>query len=152
MTYDLGVGIYAPAWVALTGTFFLMAKWLREKMGLMCSRFVERIDGKNADLGLRRSVEPTDIARDYLLPMGNGAVSTYTDSEDYPREKYIAELDQDVGRPLGLIAFIALFALALLVVLLGPIMFLATGISHAPEYFLTLILLMTANLIAYLIF
>lgn len=149
MTYDLGVGIYATVWIGLTGTFFLMAKWLREKMGSMYLDFVDRIDGKNADLGLSRSVEPADIARDYLLPFGNGAISTYTDNEGYPRRKYIGEMDRDVGRPLRLIAFATLFVLALLVFIMGPLVYLVAGINYAPEYISALLLLMTANLIAY---
>lgn len=151
MTYELGIGTYATAWVGLTGTLFLMAKWLREKMGTLYWDFVSKIDGKNADLGLDRGIDPADIARDYLLPFGGGAIDTYTQQHDYSKRDYIAELDRDVGRPLWLIGFVAIFALALVVDMLGPVLFFLTGVIHAPEYFFALLMLMLINLIAYLI-
>lgn len=151
MTYDLGLEIYASAWVGITGTFILMAKWLREKMGSLYGDFVDSVDRKNGDLGLDRSVDTSAIVWDYLLPIGGGAIDAYTGRNNYPQDQYVTEISVEVGWPVALVGFIIIFVLAFLSVFAGPLVYLIWGIAYAAEYLVILITLVGANLVAYLL-
>lgn len=151
MTYELGLEIYASAWVGITGTFILMAKWLREKMGSLYGNYVDRVDTKNGDLGLDRSVDAADIARDHLLPVGGGAIDAYAGRNKFPRDWYVTKLNEDVGRPIALAGFVFLFALAVVMVFAGPLVYHLWGTVYAAEYLVVLYALVGANLVAYLV-
>jgi len=151
MTYELDLGIYASAWIAITGTFILMAKWLREKMAALYSDYIGSVDKMNGKLGLDRSVDAADIARDYLLPVGGGAIDAYTSRNDYPRNVYISELDADVGRPISLIVFVLIFVIAILLAFSGPVVYYFWGTSFAAEYLVMLYAIVGTNLLAYLV-
>jgi len=151
MTYELGLEIYASAWVGITGTFMLMAKWLREKMNSLYSDYVDRVDTKNGDLGLDRSVDAGDIARDHLLPIGGGAIDAYAGRNNFPRDWYVSELNEDVGQPVALMGFVILFALTVIMVSAGPLVYYLWGTVYAAEYLVVLYALVGANLVAYLV-
>lgn len=151
MTYELGLEIYASAWFGVTGTLILMAKWLREKMESLYVDYVNRVDEKNGDLGLDRSVDATDIARDYLLPVGGGAIKDYVRMNNYPQKQYVSELNKDVGRPVALVVFITLFVFAIVMAFSGPGVYYVWGLTYVAEYLLALYALVGVNLAAYLV-
>jgi hypothetical protein len=145
--------IYASAWISITATLLLMAKWIREKLGLMYFDFIDRVDGKNGDLGLDRSVDVADIARDYLLPLGsNDAIETYAKNNGLPKGYYLEKLRKGVGRPIGLILLATVFTFSMVFAFLGPVLYHFSGFSYAPEYLVIVYILVGTTVSLYLIF
>lgn len=149
MTNELTIGVYSSAWVGITGTLILMVNWVGEKLTIMFGEFVARVNRKNADLGLDQSVDVEDLARDYLFPFRSGSIEHYLEQNDFSEDRYLSELDADVGQPIAFILFSLLFGITLFLAFSGPAVYYLTGFSLAAEYLLALYAMTAINLLAY---
>lgn len=145
MTYEQA----GAAWVGTAGTVILMSKWLWQNVESLFGDFAEEINSMNANLGLDYSVDAEDIALDYLVQFRSGAMAGYLKRNEFPRDKYISELNDEVGRPYSLVLSAALLAALLGVAFSGPLVYHLWGLSPATEYFSVLYALILANLAAY---
>lgn len=149
MTYELGVNVYASAWIAITAAVLALVAPFKEKMGSLFGEYVNCIDQRNGDLGLDRSVDVDSIARDHLIPIGGKAIDAYVGRNDFPRERYVDELNRNVGRPIALILFASLFVVTILLAFAGPLVYYLWGTSYLGEYLIVLYSLVGANLFVY---
>jgi len=113
--------------------------------------YVESIQSQNADLGLNRSVSEKDLALDYLLPHRDDRLERYSQNNSIEKDDYVATLDEDVGKPTRLIAFIGLLVLALLFGFSGPLIYLSTGLTYIGEYLMLFPFMLLMNLAAYFV-
>lgn len=151
MSYELTLQIYASAWVGVLGTLMLMVNWVGKKLEHLFGEYAKRLDRKNADLGLDKSVEADKIAWDYLLPWNLGHIERYLRRNSFSRSRYLEELAVDIGRPMWLVIYSGLFVGTLLLAFSGPIVYHLTGLSYAAEYLVAIYLLTGGNLAAYLL-
>ena len=115
----------------------------------MFDTYVESIQTQNANLGLNRSVSETELALDYLLPHRGDRIERYSQNNGIEKDDYAATLDEEVGKPTQLIAFIGLLVLTLLVGFSGPVIYLSTGLTYIGEYLVVFLFMLLMNLVAY---
>jgi hypothetical protein len=145
MTYELA----AAAWLGTISIIVSMSKGLWGNLRRQFDDFAGEIKSKNADLGLDYSVDAEDIALDYLTPLGAGILEKYAKQNGVPRDHYVSELKEGVGRPYRLALSAALLVAIIVVAFSGPVVFRLWGLSPAGEYFAALYALILANLTAY---
>lgn len=151
MTYEPSLGIYATVWVGVLGTLMLMGKWIETKSRTLFAAYVDRIEGKNADLGLPRSFETSKIALDILIPYRHEHIARYAQNIGLDECTYIDIMHRDVGRPRGLIALVTIYACSIGIAFLGPIFYFLSGYAFLAEYFILLLVSAATTLIIYLI-
>jgi len=120
-----------------------------KKSRQMFDTYVESIQTQNANLGLNRSVSETELALDYLLPHRGDRIERYSQNNGIEKDDYAATLDEEVGKPTQLIAFIGLLVLTLLVGFSGPVIYLSTGLTYIGEYLVVFLFMLLMNLVAY---
>jgi hypothetical protein len=147
MTFEQAAAI----WAGTTGTIVPMSKWLWAKTGQLFDDFATQIDERNADLGCDTSVDPEEIALDFLTPFGGDSLEKYANRNGIPRGRYVSELRQGVGWPYRLALSATLFTALLAVAFSAPLIYRFLGLSPMGEYFAALYAVVFANLIAYFI-
>lgn len=142
------VQIYGSIWAALLTTSILMVNWIDKKYHYLFDNFVDEIRSHNASLGLDRSVDEKEIALDFLLFYREDNIEQYMEQNDFSKRDYIDKFNNEIGKPLGLIAYSITFGITLLYGFSGPMVYKITGLSFAEEYlvgFLILILIPIAG-------
>jgi len=141
--------VYVTSWAALFGALIVSFYPSSKKAGQMFDTYVEKIESHNADMGLNRSVSETDLVLDYLLPHREDRLERYSQNNGIKKDDYVDSLDEEVGKPTRLIAFVCLLVLTLLVGFSGPVIYLSTGLTYIGEYMIFFSFIIMVNIVGY---
>lgn len=142
--------IAVPLWIFILSVIIKIT-W--DSPGILDNFFEKysaRVKRANANIGLDRGKDESQLLLDFLIPFRDEVMSDYLDGYDLSINSYHRHLLDEIGRPYLLILYFLIHILTIFAALSGILIYWISGFTFAYEYLGILIVLLIVDIILYL--